>query len=321
MKCEKHPESDAVGLCVACGRGVCPICKLSYTNLIHCKDCVESGRIGPQYKPVVQQYPPQSAYQPYPGYGSPYGYQPYPYYPYGPYPYPYAYMTLQPKPIGVPSKHYFNMGRTGALAMTILCIITALLVYPTLLMGSSGEAVILPVLFGIFLIAMTPLLYGLYGFYINYGTANGLYALSGIGIGTILLFILTVAGTAPLSNSDSAYTYFGVIWLFMGSVSFGIGIVAMGASLEQVKRYMDPMSEGYRNIGRVTVLSLIAGLLFMVMLGMFIIGWVLLGLAMMFLSQAFDQAPVPEASTVEKKSQDDFFITSQGGQTGPQMRH
>lgn len=324
MKCEKHPESDAVGLCVACGRGVCPICKLLYSNLVHCKDCVESGRIGPQYKAPPQPYQSQPAtgpQSPYPAYPA-YGYPAYPYYPYGPYPYPYPYMQmiLQPKPAGVPSKHYFTMGRVGSLAITILCIVTALLVYPTLIMGSSGEAVVLPVLFGLFIIAATPLVYGLYGFYINYGTHNGIYAGLGIGIGTALLFIFSVLGSYPLlsNNNSSNIVYFSIVWVFVGTVAFGVGIVIMGISVEQVRRYMNPTSDAYRNIGRVTVLALIGGLLFMVMVGLVIVGWVFLGLATMFLSLAFDQAPVPDPVEVEKKVGDDLFITSQGG--GPTER-
>ena len=41
MKCAYHPESDAVGACVNCGRMVCSECKTTLGGKIYCKPCAE----------------------------------------------------------------------------------------------------------------------------------------------------------------------------------------------------------------------------------------------------------------------------------------
>ena len=53
MRCEAHPSEDAVGTCKSCGRGVCVVCKVVYDGIIHCKLCVEAGRIHPSKEPPV----------------------------------------------------------------------------------------------------------------------------------------------------------------------------------------------------------------------------------------------------------------------------
>lgn len=37
--CAYHPDREAVGMCVSCGRAVCPECKVVLANRIHCEAC------------------------------------------------------------------------------------------------------------------------------------------------------------------------------------------------------------------------------------------------------------------------------------------
>lgn len=39
MKCYKDPTRDAVGICVKCGRGVCPEEVVMIDGKLYCKDC------------------------------------------------------------------------------------------------------------------------------------------------------------------------------------------------------------------------------------------------------------------------------------------
>ena len=41
MKCAFHPEVDAVGVCVGCGKGVCAECKTELGGKIYCPNCAE----------------------------------------------------------------------------------------------------------------------------------------------------------------------------------------------------------------------------------------------------------------------------------------
>lgn len=43
MKCEYHPENDAVGACVNCGRMVCSECKATLGGRIYCKRCADEA--------------------------------------------------------------------------------------------------------------------------------------------------------------------------------------------------------------------------------------------------------------------------------------
>ena len=41
MNCYYHPERDAVGVCVTCGRAVCAECKVVFGDKIHCNECAD----------------------------------------------------------------------------------------------------------------------------------------------------------------------------------------------------------------------------------------------------------------------------------------
>jgi hypothetical protein len=42
MRCYNHHEKDAVGLCRACGRGLCPSCTTEVEKAVACRDRCES---------------------------------------------------------------------------------------------------------------------------------------------------------------------------------------------------------------------------------------------------------------------------------------
>lgn len=41
MKCAQHPEADALGMCVSCGRTVCADCRLMLANKTYCQACAD----------------------------------------------------------------------------------------------------------------------------------------------------------------------------------------------------------------------------------------------------------------------------------------
>jgi hypothetical protein len=42
MKCDKHPENDAVAVCISCGKKICQGCDFVYDNKHYCEDCREN---------------------------------------------------------------------------------------------------------------------------------------------------------------------------------------------------------------------------------------------------------------------------------------
>ena len=40
MKCEKHPEREAIGVCANCGKAICAECRVEIEGKNYCKDCV-----------------------------------------------------------------------------------------------------------------------------------------------------------------------------------------------------------------------------------------------------------------------------------------
>lgn len=48
MRCYSHPERDAVGACVSCGRAVCDECRVEVQGKVLCRECLARGRTGPE---------------------------------------------------------------------------------------------------------------------------------------------------------------------------------------------------------------------------------------------------------------------------------
>lgn len=42
MKCDKHPEKDAVAVCISCGKRICQECDFTYDNKHYCEDCKDN---------------------------------------------------------------------------------------------------------------------------------------------------------------------------------------------------------------------------------------------------------------------------------------
>ena len=57
MKCGYHPEREAVGVCVGCGRGICEFCKTILNDKFYCPNCVEKGITEPEksQKPIISE--------------------------------------------------------------------------------------------------------------------------------------------------------------------------------------------------------------------------------------------------------------------------
>ena len=52
MKCAYHPEVDAVGTCVNCGRMICAECRVTLGGRFHCQSCAEEVSAA---KPAVRR--------------------------------------------------------------------------------------------------------------------------------------------------------------------------------------------------------------------------------------------------------------------------
>lgn len=46
MYCYHHPDCEAVGQCIECGKTVCPECKVVFDNRIYCNSCIEKKVTG-----------------------------------------------------------------------------------------------------------------------------------------------------------------------------------------------------------------------------------------------------------------------------------
>ena len=55
MKCGYHPEREAVGGCVGCGRGICEFCKTIVDDKFYCPTCAEKSILNPEkpQKPIA----------------------------------------------------------------------------------------------------------------------------------------------------------------------------------------------------------------------------------------------------------------------------
>jgi len=60
MKCWAHSETDAVAVCVSCGKGLCKECSIALAGRTYCKTCVENERwrVPPTPPPEAQPTPP-----------------------------------------------------------------------------------------------------------------------------------------------------------------------------------------------------------------------------------------------------------------------
>jgi hypothetical protein len=336
MKCEKHPETDAVGACVSCGRGVCPICKISYNNMIHCKECIEAGRVGgrqnygywPQGGGQVATTPGAAAYgQPAYGqtaYGQPaagavpttpysYGYYPYAYYPYYNYG-SYGMYKAPAQPKGVPNGGLFKIGAGGSIFLAIMSLAMGFTIMNFMFFNTrttSPQSVILVSI--LLMMAMFPFGLGIFGFYKNYGSIWGLMGSVSIMISSVLYPVMLYMAILYGSSSDYSYSA-NFMWEFMAHLVLGIGLIMAALAINQAKRYLEVERQVQGIITFATIGLAIGGMLFTAIVGMFLVGWIATAVSLFMISVEFYHAPVPENPADEDKAKADFFGTASAAQ-------
>ncbi len=56
MKCYNHPDRDAVGVCIKCGKAVCAEDSIVVDGKLYCKDCNKSAETGPVFSSSKRLY-------------------------------------------------------------------------------------------------------------------------------------------------------------------------------------------------------------------------------------------------------------------------
>lgn len=286
MKCEKHPEMDAIGNCVYCGRGVCELCKVRVNDLVHCKECARAGRVKGDHKKDVQPQPaPPIAFVQIP----PQGFNPFN---------QSNMLYVQPEPKGTPTASYFKFGA----AWSLICCGLSFSVGILMVIGNFiNDSLIYDWAIPIFFIplltlsfSMLPLIGSYLGFYRNFGNKEVAYA---VVIGSILqsitlgLWLYLIPLTTSQRNSD----YVLSTWLFyITSCLQGIALLFQAISLRNVGIYMPPTHPTRRMVFPTILLLIITAILFMLIIGFNMIGWYFLGFSLIFLSLLFYKTPVPE---------------------------
>ena len=330
MKCEKHPETDAVGACVSCGRGVCPICKLSYNNMLHCKECIEAGRVGGhQYSNYWGAQGGAAGQAPGSPYGSPYGGAPaqaspyggapaqgaypysYGYYPYSYYPSYYGYGTYgmvkaTPQPKGIPNGSLFKIGTAGCIFLAIVGLIQGFMVMNITTMSQQNNSQTLIVGSIVLMMAMFPFGLGIFGFYKNYGSVWGVMGSLSILICSVLYPVLLYMAVLYARQNEYSYSLDST-WMYMAHMTLGIGLIMAGLAINQAKRYfeVERQVQGMMTFG--TAGLAIGGILFCAFIGMYLVGWIAMAVSLFMLSMEFYNAPVPDMKEEEEKMKSDFF--------------
>jgi hypothetical protein len=171
----------------------------------------------------------------------------------------------------------------------------------------TGVAVISTIMF----LAMLPYIYGLYGFYRNYGS-NACLAGAAVLLLCLAINMVTSIYATGLSISSSYMYYYGssTPWHTGGYVFVGVGHLIAAMGLQSARTYIYPL--GYP--GGTTQWSvfgmIIASCLFLTSSVMYsaplclwslisLIGWVILAISMFTASSIFSQAPIPKIPTKE----------------------
>ena len=272
MRCEVHPEYDAVGVCISCGRGACPDCKVIFQGALHCKSCIESGRI-------LSNAPVQPPAQAQKLYVAP------PDYIHGLWSSPPGGFIAKPLPAGEPSGAFFKIGFVGAVLSGVAILFNALFYY-TLTMDSFWGHHSNPVIFAFFcgtalLTGAVITTVGFFGFYRNYGSLSSLI-FSSIFLGCIAGFVVIMPLSIDNYNMNFQIAYPALLVL-------GIGLTMCGVGVSVVKKFMrnKNITDGASGF------FLGGGLLFCVYLGLFFVGWIFTAMGFFMLAAVFATAPVP----------------------------
>ena len=290
MKCAEHPAMDAVGTCAYCGRGVCEDCKVRLYDKIHCKECVEAGRI--VGAPTQQASPPQ---------GPPPGQPPMMYPQYGGYPGVYMAPVIfrQPKPNGVPQKGYFTFGMVASFACMVMSFIVFFLMINSIFnpapSGNNADGFIIAIFVLTFF--LYPVFISFLAFYKNYGSSTAL--MTTIGGISLVIFYQALWGYYMFMyvfNHNSEVYYNTESLVFFPQLLLGAALLLATFSIRSVSFNMVPMSPGRRSTTGALALMAAASIAFFCMLGVYLFGWILLALAMGFLGNMFMLSPVPDQS-------------------------
>jgi len=176
MKCDLHPEADAIGSCAYCGRGVCKECTVRFNEIIYCGQCVAAGRIQSSPLPTPGRPPSQPLFYMWNSKDQMMARG------------PNSYLLplieyYPPKPKGKIMLFLFWIGIVGAL----ICVISLVFVGSTVY---GGQYIPSEAPFNYFAVGLFILSIGCFGIYWNYGCLWGLFGAITLPItGTILLLM------------------------------------------------------------------------------------------------------------------------------------
>jgi len=283
MNCTVHPDKNSVGNCISCGRPVCEECKVRIKNLVHCRECVEAGRVkGGQSPAQAPQLGPPMAPPPVAPMGGLMN----------------RFFFVEPQPRGPPSPTLFKAGAAGALVTAIMCFITEIFIILILTHFyyvfhiyyiDSVYLTLLVVLSHLFMYSLIP---AYLGFSRNYGARSATIGLIGF-----LIFhgiSLTVWSGTLYGNLTNSYNPVGsgTMEMFMAMEFIGVALVFLGYPLRHVSFFIPPMHVSRRALGPTWVLLIVAAVLFMAIIGIYV-SWLLIALALYMMFQALQKAPVP----------------------------
>ena len=300
MNCENHPGTDGIGRCVSCGHVICQACAVRVGGLMHCKVCVEAGRVvGPQ--PAQPAGPQMQAYHPY-AYG-PMGEMGY----------------FQPSPRGPPDPRPLRQGAMGSLICLIFMVpglIEAFLWYSFVFSHNYSSLTDLGVLnyafaafFIVQLLSLLLVARGFNGFYWNYGDPKArsvvpvLYFGVGITLAFEVVFILAdVFDWYSLFNSGSMYSYhtspLGLLSILF-PIPLAIVYLFTYFSLRPVRFFLPPGSPT-RDLVKVASYLFLCTSIFMIIpwnaidfLDMPPVGGILEAIAFFLLWRVFLKVPLP----------------------------
>jgi hypothetical protein len=191
VRCENHPEYEAIAFCIQCGRSICEFCNVNVMDVPHCKFCAESIIIQ-----MTKRMRKSKIYRP-------------------------------PRPKGPPSSRYFIFGYVGSFLMAIGALLLWILGMDRRFDILSRDVWEIFWLGGIsFLsigLAITAL--GFYGFYINYGSTLGYICLIILPLGG--MFFLAIFLYSFFINFEVGRFSTGLGALGIGMVLMGLTILSV----------------------------------------------------------------------------------------------
>jgi len=288
MKCDHHPEMDAISTCAYCGRGICEDCKIRVNDLLYCKECAATGRV--KREPIVGKtvqgpIPPMHVPGPIPH----------------PEPNPFdqpSMLYVLPEPKGTPTNFFFKWGAAWSLVCCSLSLtIGVLMLYSTVTFNLNWFSPIFFVLISTLSFTMLPLIASYLGFYRNYGTRDTYYAV----VGGLILQSIGICCWLYLVYLDVTQKYLDterINWLLnVSNFLLGLTLFFLAISIRNIGIYMPPLHPSRRGVFPTMMQMLLTSGLFMFLIGFYIIGWFFLGASMISLFLLFSKAPVPETKS------------------------